>query len=184
MQRRQRCSNIRERTTYLVRPKPGCRQQGSMQVGGRSISCALGAAGPVARKREGDQGTPLGLWRMIGVLYRPDRVARPRTTLPVRAITRNDGWCDDSGDRNYNRLVTLPYPASAETLWRADHLYDVVVTLSHNWCPRVRGLGSAVFMHVAHADYAPTEGCVALAQHDLLRLLSWSNPDTSIRIVA
>lgn len=184
MRRRQSCSNIRERTTFTVRPSPGHRQQGLMPLGNLTVCCALGSAGAVARKREGDQATPIGQWRMIGVLYRPDRVARPRTGLPLRALSRNDGWCDDSSDPNYNRPVTLPYPASAEALWRADHLYDVVVLLSHNWCPRVRGLGSAIFMHVARADYAPTKGCVALSRNDLMRLLSWCRSDSTIRIVS
>ena len=108
---------------------------------------------------------------MRAVLYRPDRMRRPRTPLPVRAIRRHDGWCDASADRNYNRPVRLPYPASAERLWREDALYDVVVVLDYNERPRVRGRGSAIFMHVARPGYAPTEGCIALARAHLLRLL-------------
>jgi L,D-peptidoglycan transpeptidase YkuD (ErfK/YbiS/YcfS/YnhG family) len=89
----------------------------------------------------------------------------------VRAIRERDGWCDASADRNYNRPVRHPYPASAERLWRADGLYDIVVVLDCNDRPRVRGRGSAIFMHVAKPGYAPTEGCIALAQAHLLRLL-------------
>jgi len=96
---------------------------------------------------------------------------RPQTSLPVRAIRRHDGWCDASADRNYNRPVRLPYRASAEHLWREDELYDVVVVLTYNERPRVRGRGSAIFMHVARPGYAPTEGCIALARGHLLRLL-------------
>jgi L,D-peptidoglycan transpeptidase YkuD (ErfK/YbiS/YcfS/YnhG family) len=83
-----------------------------------------------------------------------------------------DGWCDHPFDRNYNRPVRHPYPASAEALWRVDDLYDVVGVLGHNHRPRVHGAGSAVFLHLACADFAPTAGCVALRRRDILRLLA------------
>jgi L,D-peptidoglycan transpeptidase YkuD (ErfK/YbiS/YcfS/YnhG family) len=123
------------------------------------------------RKREGDGATPVGCWRALRVLYRADRVRRPLTGLPVTRIRRTDGWCDASGDRNYNRAVRHPYGASAESLWREDRLYDVVVVLGHNTVPRVRGHGSAIFLHLAGPGYAPTHGCIALRQEHLLLLL-------------
>jgi L,D-peptidoglycan transpeptidase YkuD (ErfK/YbiS/YcfS/YnhG family) len=108
---------------------------------------------------------------VLGVLYRADRVRRPLTSLPLRAIRSNDGWCDAPTDRNYNRPVRHPYPASAERLFRSDALYDIVVVLSHNARPRVCGGGSAIFMHVARPGYGPTEGCIALKREHLLRLI-------------
>jgi L,D-peptidoglycan transpeptidase YkuD (ErfK/YbiS/YcfS/YnhG family) len=104
--------------------------------------------------------------------------------LPVRAIRRHDGWCDASADRNYNRPVRLPYAASAERLWREDALYDVVVVLDYNKRPRVRGRGSAIFMHVARPGYAPTEGCIALARGHLLRLLERLPARAAIGVLA
>ena len=158
--------------------------RGTLTLGGLRFPCALGRAGCRARKREGDGATPIGQWRMRAVLYRPDRVRRPRTPLPVRAIRPHDGWCDASADRNYNRPVRLPYPASAERLWRADALYDVVVVLDYNERPRVRGRGSAIFMHVARPGYAPTEGCIALARPHLLRLLERLGARAAIGVLA
>jgi L,D-peptidoglycan transpeptidase YkuD (ErfK/YbiS/YcfS/YnhG family) len=35
-----------------------------------------------------------------------------------------------------------------------------------------RGRGSAIFLHLARPDYAPTEGCVALAEPDLRAVLA------------
>lgn len=125
-----------------------------------------------ALKREGDGATPLGPMRVTNVLYRSDRLQRPRTGLALQPIRNRDGWCDAPGDRNYNRPVRLPYPASAENLWRSDTLYDVVVVLDYNVRPRIRGRGSAIFMHVAHPDYAPTAGCIALRRPHLMLLLS------------
>ena len=143
-----------------------------IEIGSMRMLCALGRGGIRHRKWEGDGGTPAGQWRLVAVLYRADRGRRPSTGLPVRAIRANDGWCDAPGDRNYNRAVRLPYPASHEEMAREDGLYDIVVVLDHNTRPRRRGGGSAIFIHVARPDYLPTEGCIALKAADLVRLLA------------
>jgi L,D-peptidoglycan transpeptidase YkuD (ErfK/YbiS/YcfS/YnhG family) len=146
------------------------------------LPCAIGRSGRSVRKREGDGATPSGAWRPVLVLYRADRVQRPRTVLPVRRLKADDGWCDAVGDGNYNRWVRHPYPASAERLWRADALYDVVVVLDHNRRPRMQGAGSAIFMHLARPGYQPTEGCVALARRHLLMLLAAVRRDVRLVI--
>ncbi len=156
--------------------------KGWFRVGSRVLPCALGRTGLSAVKREGDGATPSGTWRPVLVLYRADRGQRPRTALPVRALKPDDGWCDAVGDRNYNRWVRHPYPASAEQLWRQDELYDVIVVLDHNQRPRVQGAGSAIFMHLARPGYRPTEGCVALERRHLLLVLGMAGPDTRITI--
>ena len=154
-----------------------------LRLGILYLPCALGRGGRRADKREGDGATPLGVWRVREVLYRADRTRRPGTPLPVRTIRPEDGWCDAPGDRNYNRRVRHPYPASAERLWREDDLYDVVVVLDYNLRPRVRGRGSAIFMHVARPGYRPTEGCIALRREHLLLVLSKLTRRSAIRIV-
>ena len=117
------------------------------------------------------------------VLYRPDRMAAPETSLPVAAIQPADGWCDDPADPAYNQPVHLPHPASHEEMWRADGLYDVVVVIGHNDDPVVPGMGSAVFMHVAKPDYEPTAGCVAIPETRARALLARIGPRTRIEIV-
>lgn len=149
---------------------------GHLQWNGRSVRCALGRSGMVTDKHEGDGGTPVGAWALRRVLYRADRGAPPRTALPISIINREDGWCDDPAHEDYNRPVRLPHPASCETMWREDGLYDVVVVLGHNDDPPVPGRGSAIFLHVARPGYLPTEGCVALAQDDLRQLLETATP--------
>ncbi|MEZ5818823.1 MAG: L,D-transpeptidase family protein [Hyphomicrobiaceae bacterium] len=144
---------------------------GHLEYGPLRLRCAVGRSGIGVRKREGDGATPAGIWSFVEVRWRPDRGRRPSCCLPVRVIRPDQGWCDAPADRNYNRPVRLPYPASAERLWREDHLYDVFVVLDHNRRPRVRGLGSAIFVHAARPGYAPTEGCIALAPRDLHLLL-------------
>lgn len=154
--------------------------QGWVDWGDGPVACALGHGGVRTDKREGDGATPVGSFPLRRVLYRPDRVGRPATALDCAPIGADDGWCDDPADRLYNRPVTLPYPARAERMWREDGVYDVVVVLGHNDDPPVPGLGSAVFMHVARPGYTPTEGCVALALPDLLRLLEACGPGTRL----
>lgn len=122
------------------------------------------------------------MFTLMRVLYRADNTRRPLTGLPVSAIRADDGWCDAPGDRNYNRPVRLPYPTSAERMRRDDDLYDIVVVLSHNQRPRVRGAGSAVFVHLARPGYQPTEGCIALAEPDLRDLLARLRRGDRIRI--
>jgi L,D-peptidoglycan transpeptidase YkuD (ErfK/YbiS/YcfS/YnhG family) len=144
---------------------------GVLQFGGLRCRAALGRGGVTEAKREGDGATPLGLLKLRSVLYRADRVRRPRTTLPVLPLAPHDGWCDDPGHEDYNRRVKLPHPGRHEELWRADGLYDVIGVLGWNDDPVERGRGSAIFLHVAQPDYAPTAGCVALALPDLLSAL-------------
>ncbi len=126
--------------------------------------------------------TPIGLWKIRQVFYRPDRVARPRTALPVAPIRSDMGWCDASEDANYNRLIRLPYPASHERLWRSDHLYDLLAVLGFNDWPRARGRGSAIFLHLARPDYAPTEGCIALSRPHMERFLGAARPGDRIAV--
>jgi L,D-peptidoglycan transpeptidase YkuD (ErfK/YbiS/YcfS/YnhG family) len=144
--------------------------------------CAVGRGGIGEKLKEGDGITPIGVFPVRYVLYRPDRIAPPKTGLETRTIGEWDGWCDAPGDPAYNRAVTLPYAASAENLWRQDHLYDVIAVLGFNDDPVVDGKGSAIFLHVARPDYSPTEGCVALAMDDLLAALDAMKSDATIEI--
>jgi len=132
---------------------------------------ALGRAGVSEHKQEGDGATPAGLLPLRRVLYRLDRLPPPSCAVPIEPIAATDGWCDDLAHRDYNRLVRLPHEARCEDLCREDGLYDVVGVLGWNDAPVARGRGSAIFLHVARRDYDPTEGCVALALPDLLRVL-------------
>jgi L,D-peptidoglycan transpeptidase YkuD (ErfK/YbiS/YcfS/YnhG family) len=148
------------------------------------LQAAFGRGGvkPAGDKREGDGASPAGVWPLRRVLYRADKAPPPLIALPIAPIATTDGWCDAAGDPAYNRPVTLPYAASAERMWRDDDVYDLVVILGHNDDPPVPGLGSAIFMHIARFDYAPTAGCVALARPDLEALLAAARPGDSLRI--
>ena len=145
---------------------------GLLRFQGGIYRCAIGKGGRRADKREGDGATPIGLLPLRRVLYRADRLVPPRGSVPVAPIAPDDGWCDDQTQTDYNTQIRLPHPARHEELWRADAIYDVIGVLGWNEAPVVRGRGSAIFLHVARPNFSPTEGCIALEQHDLLRVLA------------
>jgi L,D-peptidoglycan transpeptidase YkuD (ErfK/YbiS/YcfS/YnhG family) len=99
-------------------------------------------------------------------------------------LAPNDGWVDEPTDPRYYRLVELPYPASAEEMWREDHLYDVLVVIGYNMEPVIPGAGSAIFLHVATPDFAPTAGCVAVSKEVLLGLIPLLGPGSTIMITS
>jgi L,D-peptidoglycan transpeptidase YkuD (ErfK/YbiS/YcfS/YnhG family) len=146
--------------------------RGRLVMGRTTYRAALGRGGIVAHKQEGDGGTPAGLLPLRKILYRADRIPRPQAAVPVEPIAPGDAWCDDPSHADYNRMVRLPHEARHEELWRRDGLYDLVGVLGWNDLPVQRGRGSAIFLHVAQPDYAPTEGCVALAYRDLADVIT------------
>jgi L,D-peptidoglycan transpeptidase YkuD (ErfK/YbiS/YcfS/YnhG family) len=166
-----------------LRTKPGNRQQGWLSTGPHVFKVAIGRSGIKADKREGDGATPAGRYRLVRLWWRSDRIPRQRTTLPVRRITAADGWCEDPSDRRYNRPVRMLPGQPGDRLQRGDALYDLIIEIDHNQRPRVSGRGSAVFIHVARENMAPTAGCVSMPAGALRRLLGRLGPRTTITIL-
>jgi L,D-peptidoglycan transpeptidase YkuD (ErfK/YbiS/YcfS/YnhG family) len=132
---------------------------------GRLFSCTVGRGGITADKREGDGATPAGVHGLIGMLYRPDRMARPADwALPIRPC---DGWSDDPQDEDYNLMIRRPHGFGHERLMRADPMYDLILLTDWNWPQAVRGAGSAIFVHAWRRPGHPTAGCIALDARDL-----------------
>jgi L,D-peptidoglycan transpeptidase YkuD (ErfK/YbiS/YcfS/YnhG family) len=149
---------------------------------GGEAPAVCGRGGVRADKREGDGASPAGTFPLLHAYYRPDRVVRPSTGLPLFALRPEDGWVDDPADPQYNLPVTLPYAASHEEMWREDGLYDLVVVIGYNTDPPVPGLGSAIFLHASAPDFRPTDGCIAVARDILAGLLSLLGPGSTIAI--
>jgi L,D-peptidoglycan transpeptidase YkuD (ErfK/YbiS/YcfS/YnhG family) len=159
-----------------------CYSAGVLAWPGGTAPAACGRGGVKADKREGDGASPLGTFPLLRAYYRADRLAPPPTGLPLAALRTNDGWIDDPADRRYNRRVSLPYPARHERMWRADGLYDLIVVIGYNADPVIPGRGSAIFLHVATPDLAPTAGCIAVARGVLGPLLGLLGPGSTITI--
>ncbi|UXU76274.1 MULTISPECIES: L,D-transpeptidase family protein [unclassified Paracoccus (in: a-proteobacteria)] len=149
---------------------------------GRVLPCSVGRGGLRADKREGDGATPLGRHRIIGLLYRPDRVARPAPW--ARPILPGDLWCDDSDHAAYNRLARAPLAASHEALRRPDPLYDIVLVTDWNWPDARPGAGSAIFLHQWRRPGFPTAGCIAMARADLFWLAGVIRPNEPLLVPA
>src|SRR6056297_1270755 len=131
-----------------------------LRFAGHHWPCLIGRGGVSMDKREGDGATPAGVHRIIGLLYRPDRMAPPVDwAVPIRPF---DLWSDDPRHEDYNLMVRAPYDWSHEILRRADPLYDLVILTDWNWPRAEKGRGSAIFVHRWRRSGHPTEGCVAL----------------------
>ncbi len=153
-------------STALVFP------DGRLVFAGRVLRAAIGRGGVRADKQEGDGATPAGRLALRHVLYRADRGPIPAAYVAREPLAPDDAWCDDPDHADYNRQVRTPHPARCEALWRSDTLYDVIGVLGWNDAPVRRGRGSAIFLHVAQPDLAPTAGCVALPAAELRALLA------------
>ena len=135
---------------------------------GRRFACSIGRGGivPPDQKREGDGATPAGTHRIVGMLYRPDRMTRPTDwALPIGPC---DLWSDDPEDIDYNHMTRAPHRFSHERLRRPDPMYDLIVITGWNWPDARPGRGSAIFLHQWRRPGAPTAGCVAFSRRDLL----------------
>lgn len=176
---------MKRRTARVIRVfrSPLDRTRGRLVGAGIDLPCALGRSGPGHGKREGDGLTPVGRFKVLCALYRPDRMRRPPTSLPLGAIRPDLGWADDPRDRRYNRPITLPSSFGHERMWRDDALYDLVLDLSYNRGPAVPGRGSAIFLHSARPGFLPTEGCIAVDRSRIRALVERIGPDTVIEIV-
>ena len=165
-----------------IRAAAGDRRRGWLTAGAQTIPVALGRGGILANKREGDGATPKGTFRPRRVWWRADRHTRPQTLLPVRAIRPEDAWCEDPASRHYNQPTRLQRDRGGDRLTRDDRLYDFIVEIDHNRRPRIAGRGSAVFLHLARENFAPTAGCVSMTRSAMLRLLARLGPETRIVI--
>ena len=155
----------------------------SLLSNGRMYRCVLGKTGVLTKKFEGDGATPAGIFPLIRVLYRPDRIEIPETHLPVFALSPNDGWCDDPTHEDYNKPIKLPHDGSHERLWRDDNIYDIVVVLAYNTSPVIPFMGSAIFIHFAEPSFKSTRGCIALKDGDLLEILKTCSTKTNLHVM-
>jgi L,D-peptidoglycan transpeptidase YkuD (ErfK/YbiS/YcfS/YnhG family) len=165
-----------------VRAAAGNPRRGWLTAQGWTIPVALGRGGIKANKREGDGGTPRGVFFPRRLWWRADRHVRPKTFLAARPIRPEDAWCEDPADRHYNQPIRLDRGQPGDRLTREDHLYDFIVEIDHNTGPRIAGRGSAVFLHLARQNFSPTAGCVSMTRSDMLRLLRRMGPRTRIVI--
>ena len=165
-----------------VRPMAGNRARGWLTAGPLRVPCALGPAGIVRLKREGDQGTPAGRFRLLWGYCRLDRARLPAGGVALKPMRPDQGWCEDPASPRYNRPVRLPAADATDRMWRHDHLYDVTFVLDQNFTRRAKGRGSAIFFHLAREGLTPTMGCVAISPADMRKLAPRLRRDAVMQI--
>ena len=146
------------------------------------VKCALGKRGIKIKRKEGDLITPIGNYKIKYILYRKDRIRNFKSKVKKIIIRKNIGRCDDSRSKKYNQLVRLSSEYSCERLYRKENIYDLILVLNYNMRPIVKNKGSAIFIHVAKANYKKTEGCVAVKKQHLIKIISELKKSTKVKI--
>ena len=144
------------------------------------LKCCIGKKGINSNKKEGDYSTPKGLFSLRKLYFRKDRVGIPNCKINKKIIKRDMAWCDDPEHKKYNEEIKTHNRKLKENLYRKDHKYDYLISISHNE-RKTSGKGSAVFIHLTD-DYKPTAGCIALIKKDFLILLKLIDRKTKIKI--
>ena len=156
-------------------------KSGYLKYKNLELKCTLGKAGVGIKKREGDNITPKGTYKILNIYYRKDRIKKISSKLRLIAITKQMGWCDDPDSKYYNKLIKLPTEYSHEKFFRKDNIYDLVLVLNYNMKPIIKNKGSAIFIHVAKKN-KKTAGCIALSKMDLITLIKKIDKKTKIKI--
>ncbi len=149
---------------------------------GYKLKCCVGKSGIKNFKKEGDLGTPKGVFNLGLLYYRKDRNQYFKTNLNKKIIKKNMGWCNDIRSKKYNKEISFPFKYCAEKLFRKDKIYDIFVNIKYNQSPVVKGKGSAIFLHLANKNYKPTKGCIAIKKKDFLKILPLITKNTKISI--
>jgi len=145
------------------------------------FKCSIGKKGLKKNKIEGDGSTPVGLFSLGIVYYRPDRIDKPNTKLKIKKITKRMGWCNDANNKKYNKEILLSKKNKGEKLFRYDRIYDLILVINYNTKKTIKNKGSAIFIHLTK-NYKPTLGCIVIQKNDLLVLLKLITADTKIKI--
>ena len=146
------------------------------------FKCALGKSGIGKKREEGDNITPKGVFNVIKIYYRKDRLKKLPSKFTLTEIKKNMGWCDDPKSRKYNQPIKLPTKYNHENLYRKDNTYDLILVLNYNMKPTIKNKGSAIFIHVAKKNYKKTAGCIAIRKFDLIRLIKEIKQNTRVII--
>ena len=158
------------------------KKSGYLKYKNLKFRCALGKAGVKKKTIEGDNMTPRGIFKIIKIYYRHDKIKIIKTSIKKIKIRKNMGWCDDPKSGFYNRQIKLPTKYGHEKLYRNDNLYDLIVVLNYNMEPIIKNKGSAIFLHIAKNSYQKTKGCIALKKEHLIKVISKIKKNTRIKI--
>jgi L,D-peptidoglycan transpeptidase YkuD (ErfK/YbiS/YcfS/YnhG family) len=153
---------------------------------GPAVAAFIGADG-IGRASEQTTRTPSGSYTITQAFGHD---ANPGTSLPYVHTTPDDWWISEAG-RLYNTrqrcAAACPFTTGPpnEPLYSTIPFYRYAVVIDYNTRNAPGGVrpgaGSAFFLHVEVGR--PTEGCVAIPQDQLVRVLRWLSPARHPRIL-
>jgi L,D-peptidoglycan transpeptidase YkuD (ErfK/YbiS/YcfS/YnhG family) len=147
-----------------------------MAIGDGAVKLSIDSA-PV--KKEGDKKSPAGIFTLGSAFG--------------YAENKNVGWIkdhyvqaddtlicvDDPHSAQYNKLVKIDSSArdwtSFEQMHRKDNFYKWGLFVDHNSANVVKGDGSCIFLHIWQNDHEGTDGCTAMKEENMVRILKWIN---------
>ena len=104
------------------------------------FQCSIGKNGISKKKKEGDNKTPKGFFKIQHLYFRKDRLKKPKTRLKCIEINKNMGWCDDiKHPKKYNKLIKISKKIKHEKLYRKDHKYDYLILIKYNYKKIIKG---------------------------------------------
>ena len=153
----------------------------TLKVDDFKFKCCIGKNGLKRNKIEGDKCTPKGIFELGTLYYRKDRVKKPITSLKIKIIKKNMGWCNDSKNKFYNQEIKVNKNIKHEKLLRKDYKYNYLLVIEYNTKKVKANKGSAIFIHLTK-NFKATAGCIALLQKDFLIMTKLINKKSLIKI--
>jgi Uncharacterized protein conserved in bacteria len=148
------------------------------------IDAGIGRNGFAApgQKREGDGKSPTGLFS-LGQLFGYEKSIDTR--MPHRQTSTEDKWIDDPDSPDYNKYVRGNTTAkSFENLKISTDEYKLCMVINYNTNPVVKGMGSAIFLHLSFGDSPnSSSGCVVITPEKMEKLLKWMKPELNPSIL-
>jgi len=158
------------------------KQNGQWKLQIPALPVVLGQKG-LGKTKEGDGKTPLGTYSLgtaFGTASKPEGLK-----MNYQFHTAQDYWIDDVDSIDYNQKVTEtgnPNQRWASYERMNNPLYTYGIVVNYNMDPIIKGKGSAIFMHIWRASNRPTDGCIALSEDNLLKVLQAIDPAKSPKI--
>ena len=144
---------------------------------GRGIVDLTFFGGP--EKVEGDAKAPAGVFDLPTAFGFAPTSETTWIKLPYHPITAKTECVDDPASGKYNCLVERADNdawASSEKMVEYPTLYKWGIVVNHNFPNPLVGKGSCVFVHIWREAGRGTGGCTAMAEADLVKVLTWLDP--------
>ncbi|HLX92580.1 MAG TPA: L,D-transpeptidase family protein [Puia sp.] len=150
-------------------------------VGSSGMGIGAGLAAPsmanAPHKKEGDKRSPAGIFTLGSAFgYGPPNQA---SWIRMPYVRADDTLIcvDDSHSSHYNQLTKDDAKVadwkSFERMHRSDEYYKWGLFVNYNWPHSKPGDGSCIFLHIWENDHLGTDGCTAMQESDMLKVLHW-----------